>query len=101
MPKAFEMSPVSGEAAPQEPHPFALLKQARGLSPSSPRRPHPRPDLLLRFLRGEATRAENRAVVRHLLTGCRECVAITRPVWKLADEALLPQPQLRREERGG
>jgi hypothetical protein len=47
-------------------------------------REHPRPDVLLRFLRGEAALAEKRAVVRHLLAGCRECTAVTRPVWRLA-----------------
>lgn len=57
----------------------------------SPRPPHPRPDILLRFLRREATRAESRAVIRHLLTGCRECIAVTRPVWKLADAVRRPQ----------
>jgi hypothetical protein len=42
-------------------------------------------DVLLRFLRGEASRAERRAVVRHLLTGCPGCVAVTRQVWLLAE----------------
>ena len=51
-----------------------------------PRPPHPEKEILLRFMRGEATRPERRAVVRHLLTGCGECVAVTRPVWSFADE---------------
>jgi hypothetical protein len=54
-------------------------------------RKHPRPDTLLRFLRREATRAESLAVVRHLLTGCRKCLAVTRPVWGFADERLSPE----------
>jgi hypothetical protein len=33
-------------------------------------REHPHPNLLLRFLLGEASKSENRAVIRHLLTGC-------------------------------
>jgi len=41
--------------------------------------------LLLRFLRGEAAPAERRAIVRHLLTGCRKCTSVTRPFWLLAD----------------
>ena len=49
---------------------------------------HPRPVLLLRFLRGEAAPAESRAVVRHLLTGCPKCTAVTRPIWLLADGVL-------------
>ncbi|HYO11736.1 MAG TPA: hypothetical protein VE685_00900 [Thermoanaerobaculia bacterium] len=48
-------------------------------------RAHPSSATLLRFLRKEATRAECRAVVRHLLTGCPECVAVTRTVWRFAD----------------
>ncbi|HVS00168.1 MAG TPA: hypothetical protein VMW27_26310 [Thermoanaerobaculia bacterium] len=46
---------------------------------------HPKPDLLVRFLRGEASRSERRAVVRHLLTGCRECLATTRTVWGVTE----------------
>lgn len=46
---------------------------------------HPTPALLLRFLRGEAGLAEQRALVRHLLAGCPECLAVTRPVWELAE----------------
>ena len=58
-------------------------------------REHPRPDILLRFLRGEASLAERRAIVRHLLAGCRECVAVTRPVWELAEHGIesLPGPK--------
>ncbi|HVR95379.1 MAG TPA: hypothetical protein VMW27_02110 [Thermoanaerobaculia bacterium] len=47
-------------------------------------RDHPTSDALLRFLAGEASKAERRAIVRHLLTGCRECIAVTRPVWLVA-----------------
>lgn len=53
-----------------------------------PRPPHPGKELLLRFVRGEATRPERSAVVRHLLTGCGECMAVTRLVWSFADEPL-------------
>lgn len=49
---------------------------------------HPKPDLLVRFLSGEASGAERRAVVRHLLTGCRECLAVTRPVWDFTAHVL-------------
>ena len=48
-------------------------------------REHPQPELLLRFLRGEASRSERRAIVRHLLAGCRQCAAVTRPIWLFAD----------------
>lgn len=44
-------------------------------------RDHPTSGALLRFLAGESSGAERRAVVRHLLTGCPECVAVTRSAW--------------------
>jgi hypothetical protein len=52
-------------------------------------REHPRPDDLLRFLLGEASRAEAREIVRHLLTGCPQCLQVTRPLWRFGDEARL------------
>jgi hypothetical protein len=55
------------------------------------RHEHPRPDLLLRFLRCELLAEERRSVVRHLLTGCLRCVAITRPVWHLTDRPMQPK----------
>jgi hypothetical protein len=51
------------------------------------------PDLrdLERFMRAEASRAEVRAIVRHLLAGCPECGAVTR-VLGLAELGLEPLP---------
>jgi len=46
---------------------------------------HLTPDLLRSFLRGEASKAENREVVRHLLAGCPECLAVARPLWRRVD----------------
>ena len=48
-------------------------------------REHPHPDLLLGFLQGETSKSETRDIVRHLLSGCRSCVAVTRPLWRVAD----------------
>jgi hypothetical protein len=45
---------------------------------------HPEPGVLERFLRGEATRADERAIVRHLLHGCARCAAALRPLWGVA-----------------
>jgi len=39
---------------------------------------HPAQDLLLRFVLGVASRAENRTVVRHLLARCPVCAAALR-----------------------
>lgn len=46
---------------------------------------HPQKSALDRFLRGEAATAERRAVLRHLLTGCPECVSATRPFWQMTE----------------
>jgi hypothetical protein len=50
----------------------------QGLQPT-----HPKPELLLRFFRGEASLAERRAVVRHLLAGCSACAGLTGRLWAL------------------
>jgi len=36
-------------------------------------------------MRGELSRIENLAVVRHLLTRCPQCVAVARQLWALRD----------------
>ena len=46
---------------------------------------HPDPADLERFVRGELGETERRAVVRHLLTGCPKCVAVTRRSWVRGD----------------
>jgi hypothetical protein len=51
---------------------------------------HPGPIRLGSFVRGELSREDNRAVVRHLLTGCPACSAVLRPLLGQAD---LPLPR--------
>ena len=46
---------------------------------------HPEQGLLERFMRNETEGEERRRVVRHLLTGCARCVAVTRRFWSLAE----------------
>jgi hypothetical protein len=46
---------------------------------------HPEAEQVERFLRGELTRAEVRAVVRHLLTRCPRCVEVAGRLWNLGD----------------
>lgn len=41
----------------------------------------PSEERLERFLRGMLPRAEAAAIVRHLLTGCPYCLAVTRELW--------------------
>jgi len=50
---------------------------------------HPEPQQLERFMRGESPRDERLLIVRHLLTGCPDCSAITREIWDFADHPLL------------
>lgn len=42
---------------------------------------HPDLELIKGFVRGEASRAENRELVRHLLHGCSECQRVVRESW--------------------
>ena len=46
-------------------------------------RTHPGEQDLNRFMHGELRRPEAREVVRHLLAGCPQCVAVTRRLWSL------------------
>lgn len=51
-----------------------------------PLRPaHPQTVQVERFLRGELTRTEVRAVVRHLLTRCPQCLEVASRLWSLGD----------------
>lgn len=52
---------------------------------------HPAPARLGSFLRGELSREENRALVRHLLTDCPDCAAVLR---SLLGHAALPLPRM-------
>ena len=54
---------------------------------------HPHPALLLHFLQGETSKTENRAIVRHLLRGCRPCTAVGRPLWRLLERAAAGQAE--------
>ncbi len=46
---------------------------------------HPDSDLLERFMRHATDAAERQRVVRHLLAGCAQCVAVTRSIWALGE----------------
>lgn len=60
-------------------------------------RTHPGEQELERFMRGELPRRELHAVVRHLLTGCPQCVQVTRRLWEFGDRAT---PAGKRGQRG-
>jgi hypothetical protein len=42
---------------------------------------HPDPEQIRRFVQGEASPAENRELVRHLIHGCTECQKVVRKHW--------------------
>jgi hypothetical protein len=52
---------------------------------------HPPHQTLERFVLGELSRAERREVVRHLLTDCRSCVAVTAPLWSCGAQPRQPR----------
>jgi hypothetical protein len=67
-----------------------------------PQMAHPDSRLLERFLRGESTRRENMLVVRHLLTGCRQCRENLLPLWRvLAEESSRPESGRQEDRRAG
>lgn len=54
-------------------------------------REHPTPESLERFLRGELPAGEGRAVLAHLVRGCRPCQAAAAPLLRLLFEEGEPQ----------
>lgn len=56
------------------------------MAPADPS--HPAAADLARFIHGELKRPEARAIVRHMLTGCPQCVAVTRRLWSLGQRSL-------------
>jgi tetratricopeptide (TPR) repeat protein len=53
---------------------------------------HPDGGLLDRFMRDDVGAPDRRRVVRHLLTGCPSCVAVTRRIWEIAGRASPANP---------
>jgi tetratricopeptide (TPR) repeat protein len=51
---------------------------------------HPDPNLLERFMRSELQGQPRRTIVRHLLTGCPQCVAVTRRLWSFGEDSSVP-----------
>ena len=50
---------------------------------------HPGLEQIKRFVRGEASPAENRGLVRHLLHGCPECQKVVHEYWPEEDAAAI------------
>ena len=48
---------------------------------------HPPAEDLVRFMRGALRRPEVRGLVRHLLTGCPQCLEVTRRLWDLGERS--------------
>jgi hypothetical protein len=46
---------------------------------------HPEPQILERFMRNEAGAQERRTVILHLLTGCAQCLTLTRRLWSFGE----------------
>jgi hypothetical protein len=46
---------------------------------------HPGEQELQAFMRGELPKPDAAAIVRHLLTGCRDCSLETRRIWRLGE----------------
>ena len=61
------------------------LAERLAIPPAEPSS-HPAPAQLEDFMRGILDAAGRRAVVRHLLTGCPRCVAVTGHCWSLGSK---------------
>lgn len=48
----------------------------------------------------DLSRPEAALVVRHLLTGCPQCLQVTRQLWRLGDETLLPKERVPPKAQG-
>jgi hypothetical protein len=55
---------------------------------------HPSPDMLERFLRGTLEADDCRVLVRHLLTGCPVCRAVTGRLWRPGGTAHRGRPRV-------
>ena len=65
-----------------------MLRSIRSIPEADPPtvgRSHPIAEQLERFMRGELTRPETLPIVQHLLSGCYDCVKVTRPLWALME----------------
>jgi hypothetical protein len=87
-------------------NPYAYSMHTAILQGNGASQVHPEPAELQRFMRGESALAESCAVVRHLMTGCPQCLQVTCSIWRLGEEALgttLPRgvPALRAGAAGG
>jgi tetratricopeptide (TPR) repeat protein len=61
---------------------------------------HPDVRLLERFMRNELQGCERRIIVRHLLTGCPDCVAVTRRLWSFGEHPMICVPEARSGPQG-
>lgn len=61
---------------------------------------HPDMRLLERFMRNELQGRERRLIVRHLLTGCPDCVAVTRRLWSFGEHPMTCGPEARSGPEG-
>lgn len=72
----------------EHPQPAVLLRFVEGEGTRTENRavvrhpgPHPGEPELASFMRGVLPRAEVRGIVRHLIRGCPRCVEVTRRLW--------------------
>lgn len=57
-------------------------------------REHPDPHLIERFMRNELAGADNKRIVRHLISGCSQCLDVTRRFWTFGDPPPDAPPEL-------
>jgi hypothetical protein len=55
-------------------------------APSAVRQEHLDRTQLERFISGDLSRTEVAPIVRHMLTGCSQCLQVTRQLWELMQQ---------------
>ena len=80
-PREFGSPTVSSTISPI----LSLTRREPEAVPPVVRQDHPDRTQLQRFMSGDLPRTEVALIVRHMLTGCTQCLQVTRQFWELIE----------------
>jgi hypothetical protein len=64
----------------------SLTRREPEVARPAARQDHPDRTQLERFISGDLPRTEVASIVRHMLTGCPQCLQVTRQLWELMEQ---------------
>jgi hypothetical protein len=64
----------------------SLTRRKPEVAPPAVSQDHPDRIQLQCFMSGDLPRAEVAPIVRHMLTGCPQCLQVTRQLWELIEQ---------------